>query len=639
LYVCMRKGRTTMKHYLKPILAAIVLALMALSVGLTLVIIRGQVEDTLRKKLASRFDEVEFELTKLTFGEAQLTNVRLDKHNCSFRADSVTVEYSGIREITLNSLSIPTATAFVHEGCLPSKNAEGQDALGSSTRIKYDDMTLAVDSLEVETPYGSGEITLYSEKVSEGISVSVRSGLFDYDEISVRDIIWDMEITPDRNVHSFLGNAHVRAFEFEQDISGLISYKDGNLSVDLGGVKYEGSLRGIGEAQVDLATLFPDIAGTVVASTEDLQKFQVQVLGLTLVDPRIDPIDPLEIPSLNLEVDATEPSKMLITFTEFFPFFAIRVSKEANTVVVEMASEGTCQSLIDFLPPVLTKGVDVTWTGIYSFDYKATFEKGEWKPVSIEGSFKDHCRVQNKGVVSKLDGPFKHTTQMKNGNLKTWIVGPGSLNFTPYEEISPYMIRAVLATEDASFFKHDGIRVSSLMASLQKNLETDEFTRGGSTLTMQMVKNVFLSHEKHLARKVKELILTRAVEDKFPKERILEVYLNVVEFGPGIYGVTRASEHYFGKYPGELNSLEAAWLASLLPRPVSRHKYWCEGQVSEKFMGYLRKVENTILKGEPSEVEGLVFNRDEFESKSTCLRDTNAVLHGVYPQMAVPEKP
>ena len=93
---------------------------------------------------------------------------------------------------------------------------------------------------------------------------------------------------------------------------------------------------------------------------------------------------------------------------------------------------------------------------------------------------------------------------------------------------------------------------------------------------MQMVKNVLLTQEKTVSRKLQELFLTWVVEKQLGKQRIMEIYLNVVEFGPGIYGIGDAADHYFGKAPDELTSLEAAFMASLLPRPVKRHEMWCQ---------------------------------------------------------------
>ncbi len=145
-----------------------------------------------------------------------------------------------------------------------------------------------------------------------------------------------------------------------------------------------------------------------------------------------------------------------------------------------------------------------------------------------------------------------------------------------YSQISKSVIHAVIVSEDWSFFDHEGYDLEELKASVEKNLKKGKFARGGSTITQQTVKNVFLSGEKSLWRKLKEFLLAVKMEEILSKQKILEIYFNVVEFDRGVYGITHASRHYFGKSPNALNPREAAFLALLLPSPkkysVSFHK-------------------------------------------------------------------
>ena len=141
---------------------------------------------------------------------------------------------------------------------------------------------------------------------------------------------------------------------------------------------------------------------------------------------------------------------------------------------------------------------------------------------------------------------------VSNGVAATVDLSEGSDSFTALDQISPYMIAAVMTTEDGGFWKHKGFITSQFQAALKRNLEAGKIRLGASTITMQMVKNVLLSHERTLSRKLQELFLTWYVEQSLSKQRIMEIYLNVIEFGPGIYGVTRGASHYFGKTPAEL---------------------------------------------------------------------------------------
>ena len=139
--------------------------------------------------------------------------------------------------------------------------------------------------------------------------------------------------------------------------------------------------------------------------------------------------------------------------------------------------------------------------------------------------------------------------------------------WVPYGAISDHLKKAILLSEDASFFSHKGVDVNELREALKKDWETVSFKRGGSTITMQLAKNLYLNPSKNPLRKAKEIIIARQLEQALPKRRIFEIYLNVVEWGRNIYGAEAAARHYFGKSAASLDILEAATLAALLPSP------------------------------------------------------------------------
>jgi membrane peptidoglycan carboxypeptidase len=136
---------------------------------------------------------------------------------------------------------------------------------------------------------------------------------------------------------------------------------------------------------------------------------------------------------------------------------------------------------------------------------------------------------------------------------------------------------AVLTTEDGAFPHHHGFNHGAIRSSIIANLKARRFVRGASTITMQLAKNLFLSREKTLARKLEELVLTDYLEQTFTKDEILELYLNVIEFGPAVYGITAAAEYYYGRTPAELNLAECLFLSSLLPAPL-RYSAMRDGQ-------------------------------------------------------------
>lgn len=149
----------------------------------------------------------------------------------------------------------------------------------------------------------------------------------------------------------------------------------------------------------------------------------------------------------------------------------------------------------------------------------------------------------------------------------SFIVGHKNPRFTPWNNISPYVKWAVILSEDAKFYRHKGVDYEALKGALKRNLEVGKYVKGGSTITQQLAKNLFLTREKSIIRKFKELIIAFLLERELSKTRILELYLNAVEYGPLVYGINNASYYYFNKHPLNLNPLESAILASLLPSP------------------------------------------------------------------------
>ena len=139
--------------------------------------------------------------------------------------------------------------------------------------------------------------------------------------------------------------------------------------------------------------------------------------------------------------------------------------------------------------------------------------------------------------------------------------------WVPLSRISPYLRQAVVAAEDASFFTHEGFDWEGIKDAALYNLEAGEFKRGGSTITQQLAKNLYLSSERSLLRKARETLITRSLEQHLTKERILELYLNIAEWGQGVYGAEAAARHHFKKPSRDLTADEAAWLAAILPSP------------------------------------------------------------------------
>lgn len=138
-----------------------------------------------------------------------------------------------------------------------------------------------------------------------------------------------------------------------------------------------------------------------------------------------------------------------------------------------------------------------------------------------------------------------------------------------FGQIPKLLKKTVRISEDANFYFHEGIDLDELKESIKKNWEKGEFARGASTITQQLAKNLYLSTEKSIWRKVKEFFITRELESTLSKNRIFHLYLNVIEYGRGVFGVAAASRYYFGKSVSELNDEEIIRLTAVIPKPLS----------------------------------------------------------------------
>lgn len=273
-------------------------------------------------------------------------------------------------------------------------------------------------------------------------------------------------------------------------------------------------------------------------------------------------------------------------------------------------------------------------------------------PVQISGQVGiDGCRVKKAPSdldVNRLLHSFTYTVLIESQKELSFPIGPESPDFIPFEKISPALINSIMTTEDHGFLRHRGFIVPEFRSALQSNLERGYFRLGASSITMQMVKNVLLSREKTLSRKLQELFLTwyvenyltddpdhlkalsrgmtaqqffaklakerpptpkpadsadwppsrwaaeqsfQAIRDATPvKKRILEIYFNAIEFGPYIYGIGRAARHYFGKEAADLTPREAAFFSSILPNPKRRYIQYCKGAADEGWEKYVDRI-------------------------------------------------
>lgn len=162
---------------------------------------------------------------------------------------------------------------------------------------------------------------------------------------------------------------------------------------------------------------------------------------------------------------------------------------------------------------------------------------------------------------------------------QTWV---------PLARISPYVLKAVIIAEDDKFWAHEGFDFEAIQKALEKDLKRRKFQAGGSTISQQLVKNLYLTPTRNPIRKLKEAVLTWRLERNLSKRRIIEIYLNVAEWGDGIFGIEAASRHYFGKNAADLTAREAALLAVVLPSPLRYRPVGGGGYVEHRAEAILR---------------------------------------------------
>ena len=231
------------------------------------------------------------------------------------------------------------------------------------------------------------------------------------------------------------------------------------------------------------------------------------------------------------------------------------------------------QSLFNSFPQGLFESLEgMQVTGKLKYDL--AFRLDTALPDSVKfnsGLTQDGFRILKMGQTdfAAINKPFVYTPYEKGKPVRSIEVGPSNPNYTPLNQIAPDLRNALLTSEDYNFFTHNGFNEKAFRVSIATNFKEKSFKRGASTVSMQLVKNAFLNRNKTLSRKIEEILIVWLIENEhiIPKERMYEVYLNIIEWGRNIYGIGEAARYYFDKRPSDLNLGESIFLAFVVPRP------------------------------------------------------------------------
>ena len=253
----------------------------------------------------------------------------------------------------------------------------------------------------------------------------------------------------------------------------------------------------------------------------------------------------------------------------------------------------SCQAFLDATPRGLLPLISsLRMTGTFGVNAALDFNSEHPSETRVRLNVANDCRIEQ--VPAELS-PRRFASlwqrEVKGANKQPIEIasGPGSADWVPIDAISPFMETAVQVCEDGHFQYHRGFDFEAIQNSIKDNLIKGRFARGASTISMQLAKNLYLGKEKTLGRKLQEAVLTQLLEQELSKRELLELYLNVIEYAPGVYGIGPAAQHYFAKRPSDLSLGQALYIASILPNPERQH-FAADGKVSPAWTAYLQRL-------------------------------------------------
>lgn len=499
-----------------------------------------------------------------------------------------------------------------------------------------------------------------------GIVKSVFTKLFDNlpNEINLKQIViktkidnsYSLAVVPYFILEGENFNTAIYGFENGERSAwkcfGSIDESDNKLFVSLNSFndkKYQKKIPILGTSlglTIGADTLSFAIAEADLSSDESKLKGYVTSTNLLINHKRISPEDvtikrgvfnfALNITPTALQLDSSSSAVLNnILLSTYFNFD----NKNSKKIALKVKMRETeSQEFFESLP----QGLFQNFKGIQTkgkLSYNLNFAIDLSDPDSVEFTSKlekSGFKVLKYGETnfSKINGEFHYTAYEKGNPVRSFLVGSSNPNYTPISEISQYLKSALMTSEDGNFYYHGGFNEGAFRQSIATNIKEKRFARGGSTISMQLVKNVFLTRNKTVARKIEEALIVWLIESNrlVGKERMYEVYLNIIEWGPGVYGIGEASRFYFDKSPSTLTLEESIFLASIVPRPKAfRYSFDEAGNLKPHLEGYYKLLGNHLwAKGVISEAQKVsLFPAVELKgtAKSLVIKpDTSKIL-------------
>jgi hypothetical protein len=317
-------------------------------------------------------------------------------------------------------------------------------------------------------------------------------------------------------------------------------------------------------------------------------------------------------------VSVDSSSTAQLNKVKFHPYLAYETVEDTVYKLKVKIPKMKAQDFISSLPDGLFthfQGMEAEGT----FDYNLDFEYNKNKPKALvfnSNLRKENLRITKYGEanLNKLNSEFIYRAIINGVLQRPVLVGVENPSYTTLDQIAPYLQKCVLTTEDPSFFNHHGFINEAFKQSIIKNIRTKKFSRGASTISMQLIKNVFLTREKTLSRKLEEILLVYILENNriVSKERMLEVYFNIIEWGPNVYGIGEAAQFYFQKMPADLTFNECLFLARIIPSPKKfMYQFNDEGILKESSMKQVSFLTNLMIKRGLLTVDDTIFKKEQ----------------------------
>ncbi|MBF9224327.1 transglycosylase domain-containing protein [Hymenobacter ruricola] len=315
-------------------------------------------------------------------------------------------------------------------------------------------------------------------------------------------------------------------------------------------------------------------------------------------------------------------SRITVNKIVLYPEISVRTKPSRAVSINVTSAETQANDFFASLPTGIFDEVRGTQgTGTLTYRMSGSLDMARVDSLKFDSSLRGkNFKLTSFGEedLNKLNTAFSQTVYNDKGDsVRTFVVGPPNPDFVPYNEVSPYLIHAITTAEDPRFFTHKGFMEKAFVKSAIQNIKEHRFARGGSTISMQLVKNVFLTRQKTVARKVEEALIVWLIENTSlaSKQRMFEVYLNIIEWGPskyrwpsgkrGVYGVKDAALFYYGKRPDELNLAESLYLASIIPKPkFARYSFDAYGDLRRSTRYFFRLIADIMA------TRGLITSND-----------------------------